>query len=304
MCDSGGARALVERDLQGRRWTLARCRKCGLHFTDPLPSTDEILAFYEGDYHAELRTAGATEQKFGAKYERYADTLSRHLSSGRVVDVGCATGLLVRILSDRGYQAEGIELNSRSADWGRANYGVTIHTEPLECCPYEPESLDALLFTDVLEDTEHRRNYLREAARFLVLGRIVLITFPDIRSAESRYYNALSKLLRRDWLWTCGHFPRHIWDLTRPTAERCFASAGFRVLEFRRSQQSGEAPPDARIVRLLKLNSPPRPLRWRHIERWLGNQMEFVIQKTHQAPAPRRNMPRSRNGDQARAVAS
>ena len=232
MCGSNRARKLSSGAFQGREWRLARCRICGLHYTDPVPTVDEIKAFYAGDYHAGLLVEGGAEAVFGSKYRRYADALGRHLHSGRVVDVGCSTGLLVRILCNRGYEAEGVELNSRSAEWGRDHYGVTIHTLPLELCSYRPESLLALLFTDVLEHTQHPRDFLHAASRLLVPGGIALVTFPDIRSLESRYYYALSRLLRRDWLWRCCHIPKHTWEFTRTTAEACFASAGFEVLSF------------------------------------------------------------------------
>src|SRR4051812_16625863 len=97
MCASSRPRVLNERSFQGRKWSLVRCRTCGLHFTVPLPTAGEIRRFYEGEYHAGLLTEGRTEAVFADKYRRYVETLARHLGSGHVVDVGCATGLLVRM---------------------------------------------------------------------------------------------------------------------------------------------------------------------------------------------------------------
>jgi SAM-dependent methyltransferase len=239
------------------------------------------MAFYDGDYHAELQTEGGSETAFGAKYRRYADTLKKYLGSGRVVDVGCSTGLLVRILRDRGYEAEGIELNPQSAEWGRAHYDVTIHTEPLERCPYAPESLDGLLMTDVLEHASHPLKFLLEARQLLMPGGVLLVIFPDIRSLESRYWHFLSRLFQRDGLWRNCHIPLHVWEFTRPTAEVCFRSAGFRVLEFRRTQPIPESYKGSLALRLLEL--PTRFLCWPLFRDWLGTQMEFVIQKTSDA---------------------
>jgi 2-polyprenyl-3-methyl-5-hydroxy-6-metoxy-1,4-benzoquinol methylase len=260
MCGSDEVRALRERTLRYRRWTLARCRGCGLHFTSPIPTEAELNSFYQGDYHRELRTVGATEAAFGPKYERYADTLGRYLRSGRVVDVGCSTGLLVRILCDRGYQAEGIELNRESAEWGRTHYGIQIHGEPLERCRFEPGSLDAVLMTDVLEHTRHPRDYLGEVGRLLRPGGFVMVTFPDIRSVESLYQLMLSRLLKRDWIWDSCRIPSHVWEFTRATAEACFTSAGFRVVEFRRHQPRPDDDSSPLAVRMLNL--PIRPLQW------------------------------------------
>ena len=127
MCGSVSSRTVCERPRLGRQWYLSECRACRLNFTAPIPSQDDIAAFYQGDYHSDLRITAGTEKAFDSKYQRYADALGRHLPVGRVVDVGCSTGLLVRKLCDRGYDAEGIELNaSLRTFWNTRSIRETI----------------------------------------------------------------------------------------------------------------------------------------------------------------------------------
>jgi SAM-dependent methyltransferase len=276
-CGSGSARPIHRRSFQGRVWTLAKCPHCSLCFTSPTPTEQDMETFYAGDYHADLRREGGTEAAFGAKYRRYADTLGRHLRSGHVVDVGCSTGLLVRMLRDRGYDSEGVEMNAKSAAWGSAHYGVPIHAAPLEKSAFEKGTLDAVLLTDVLEHTRHPREYLRGVRELLAPGGLVLVTFPDIGSIESRFLHALTRASRREWMWHTCHVPLHVWEFTRRTAEACFAGAGFRVIEFRRSQ----APAELYGPRALKiLTWPIRALGGAPMAHRFGTQMEFVIQKT------------------------
>jgi hypothetical protein len=64
----------------------------------------------------------------------------------------------------------------------------------------------------------------------------MLITFPDIDSLESRYLRFLSRILRRDWIWSCCHIPLHVWEFTPATAHTMFLKAGFEVVGYRRSQ--------------------------------------------------------------------
>lgn len=276
MCGSASNHTVCKRPRLGREWALTRCDKCQLHFTAPTPTSDDLVAFYQGNYHSDLRVNAGTEKAFDAKYRRYAEALGRHLPTGRVVDVGCSTGLLVRKLLDHGYEAEGIELNAESAAWGRANYDIIIHSKPLEECPYGPESLDGILFTDVLEHTQHPRDFLKEAGTRLVPGGIALVTFPDIWSIDSTYHYLLSKIFRRDWLWGNCHVPLHVWEFTKSTAVACFESAGFEVVEFRRTQPAPD-PFDSLALNLLA--SPVRLLSWPLLGRLFGTQMEFVIRK-------------------------
>jgi 2-polyprenyl-3-methyl-5-hydroxy-6-metoxy-1,4-benzoquinol methylase len=279
-CGSDSASVRYRRTFRDKDWALARCNACRLQFTSPPPTDEEGGSFYAGDYHAELRAPSAAERAFGDKYHRYVAMLSRHLPSGRVVDLGCSTGLLVRLLRDRGYAAEGIELNERSAAWGRSHYGVPISTVPLEHSQYEKGSLDCIVLTDVLEHTRHPREFLRTVGDLLAPGGLALVTFPDIRSLESRYLYALARLFRRDWIWSSCHIPLHTWEFTHSTAERCFTEAGFRVVEFHRSQVELER---VRSGALSLLALPLRLLRIPQLGRLFGTQMEFVIQKSADA---------------------
>ncbi|MEO6807580.1 MAG: class I SAM-dependent methyltransferase [Isosphaeraceae bacterium] len=275
MCGSSSIEVVFVRECGEAHWSLARCQSCGLHFTDPRPSEEFLANLYSDDYHMELRAEGGTERAFEAKYRRYSDWLSSHQPLGRFLDIGCSTGLLVRMLRDLGYEAEGIEFNRQSAEWGRQHYGVKIHDKPMEQCGFEPESFDAVALTDVLEHTLHPREFLRSVGDLLAPGGLVLVTFPDIRSLESRYFFLMMRLTGRKWLWHNCRIPAHIWEFTKETARACFEGAGFRIIDFRRSHQAEEGEPWTK--RLISL--PAAPLRLPPVAARFGTQMEFILRK-------------------------
>lgn len=275
-CGSDKTRTLFSRAFRGRSWSLARCDSCDQHFTSPTPSESDIAGFYAGDYHAPLREADGTERAFAAKYDRYLKAMARHVKTGRALDIGCATGLLVKRLVDRGYDAMGIELNARSAEFGRSTFGVDIRNAPLDTCAFEPGSFDAVFLTDVLEHTARPREFLREVARILRVGGCAMVTFPDIRSAESRYLRLISKRLRRDWIWNTCHIPLHTWEFTRATATALFESAGFEVAAFTRSQPPIEKQSS---ILLSAIHAPIRAISLPLVRSTLGTQLEFIIRK-------------------------
>jgi 2-polyprenyl-3-methyl-5-hydroxy-6-metoxy-1,4-benzoquinol methylase len=282
-CGSARLSTVYRKSFKGRDWALSRCDDCGQHFTNPRPSEAVLGQIYNADYHAELRTPGGAERAFGTKYERYLRMLSRFLPKGRALDIGCSTGLLVRMLKDRGYDAEGIELHKKSAEWGRGHYGVTIHDEPLEKLPLKEGSYDAVFLTDVLEHTQHPPTFLATVRKLLSPGGYVLVTFPDIRSLESRYLFAFTKALKRPWLWGTCHIPGHIWEFTRPTATAMFEKGGFKVVAFGRGQVIDDTP----IPAMLKaVRAPLNVLRVPGVASKIGTQMEFLIQKQPGEPAP------------------
>lgn len=272
MCGAAGSRILLSRRHNGKEFRLARCRSCGQHFCDPAPTRAEIAALYEGDYHQNLRSPGATEKEFGEKFRRYRDWVLRFVKPGRSLDIGTATGLFPSLLKQSGFEAEGIEYNPESAKWAASHYQIRI-LSGLEAL--QPGTYDLISMTDVLEHQEHSLNYLRSIRQYLKPHGFMLITFPDIRSLESRYFRFLSQILRREWLWSSCYIPDHIWEFTPATAKRMFHQAGFEVLGFQRSQLPREPLPGPSRI----LQWPMRLLEIGAIGRAAGTQMEFIIRR-------------------------
>jgi 2-polyprenyl-3-methyl-5-hydroxy-6-metoxy-1,4-benzoquinol methylase len=266
----------MERD---RPWHVAQCRGCSLVFTDPQPTAADILTFYEGDYHAELRKPGGAETAFGLKFDDYCRWLRRYVPPGKSLDIGCATGLLVKKLADAGFQAEGYELNPLSAEWGRKHYGVEIHSGLFDPHAAPPASYDLITLCDVLEHTRHPLQYLSSLRPLLRQQGHVMVAFPDVWSLEGRYYRVMSKLFDREWLWRTCNVPGHTWEFTPRTARRVFESAGFDVVAFRRRQDPGGGWTWQGPVSLIDL--PPRILSWPPIGNLFGTQMHFILQPHH-----------------------
>lgn len=151
----------------GKVWSLAKCEACQLRFTNPSPTAEEIVSFYAGDYHDDLRVPGGTERTFGPKYQRYIDWIARYVfPSARTLDIGCSTGLLPYLLRKRGFEAEGTELNPESAAWGVTHYKVPIHDHH-KITELTPGSYALITMTDVLEHTPHPQNFLTVIRRLL-----------------------------------------------------------------------------------------------------------------------------------------
>ena len=265
------------KEVAGRPWSVSECKACKIVFTDPQPTAADVSRFYGGTYHAEIRQPGATERVFGRKFDEYCDWLSTYVKPGKSLDVGCATGLLVKKLHDRGFDAQGYESNALSAEWGQREYGVPIRTGIFQPSSEPAEAYDLITLCDVLEHTLNPLQYLTEVRRIVRPSGHVMITFPHIWCAESLYYFYLSKFLRRKWIWHTCNVPGHTWEFTPSTARAVFEGAGFRLVAFRRRHDSTiDAVQWNKLVDLIHL--PPflfNLLMGRHR---FGPQMHFLLQ--------------------------
>lgn len=204
---------------------LVRCRRCGLIYLCPRPSPDDIGAYYPPDY-APFRPAIEDERWGVMRWMRRRKLIQRRRwierysgrREGRVLDVGCATGLFLREMALSGWEAVGVELTEAAARYARTRFGLKVHTGMLGDAPLEPRSFDAITFWDVLEHTFSPSTELARAAQLLKPGGLIAINIPNWNSLERKLFGPC---------WIGLDPPRHLYVFTRATLETMLEQAGF-----------------------------------------------------------------------------
>jgi SAM-dependent methyltransferase len=275
LCHETRTQRIFKRFRFGREWSLTRCSVCGLHFTEPPPTPEDLFVFYGGSYHLGLREAGGTEGAFGEKYRSYIQFIRGQVPPGSsTLDIGCATGLFPKMLQELGYRSEGVEFNADSAKWGQEHFHVSIHQGTLDTLLERGRTFDFISMTDVLEHTVSPPDEVRKVRRLLNRGGHFMVTFPDILSASSRYLRVLSSWARREWIWETCHIPLHTWEFTYPTAVRLFTENGFSLVQFRRSQAFW-----FEFSKLGLLSLPVNIAALPGLRAFAGSQMELLLRK-------------------------
>ena len=145
----------------------------------------------------------------------------------RVLDVGCATGLISLLLMSQGHHVVGIELNSEMAAQARER-GVEVIEHDLERpLPLPDASFDLVHACEILEHLFDTEGFLREIHRVLAPGGILVLSTPNLNSLMNRVRVLFGRALP---MW--GAFPQdrhgsHVRVFNRDKVFELLARTGF-----------------------------------------------------------------------------
>jgi len=233
----------------GKFTNIVQCRECGLIFENPREREITIESQYqEVEDPVYEREVGGRIRTFS----RLLDSLERSVPRGRLLDVGCYTGIFLELAKQRGWQTLGIEPSAWAAAKARER-SLEVINLPFRKFQAESESFDLVTLWDVIEHLHDPLNELREIYRLLRPGGVLGLSTMDAGCVFAR-------LAGRRWPW---YTRMHFYYFTRGTITRLLQAAGFRVLSIERHQRVVSM--RYLIQKAFSLVEPLAPL-----GRWLG----------------------------------
>jgi len=220
----------------GGQFTLVQCQACGLLYQNPRPTTHAIIAFYEGEYHPyvtviqdERSAIRRWRRRFGI--ENRCKLILDHKLPGRLLDVGCGTGIFLDTMRRHGWQVQGVELNARAAQYSRDRLGLDVFAGPLEQAHYPDDTFDVVTLWDVLEHLPSPSAALQTFRRILKPDGLLVLRVPNAGSLDARLFGRY---------WAGWDLPRHYFAYKQQSARRLLDQSGFKVLKV--SYEGGHAP--------------------------------------------------------------
>ncbi len=214
-------------------YKLVECTSCSLVRTDPSPISclDDAKELYDDpNYYAE----SADQTNFWLKMaKRTIQDLSKIDVKGKLLDIGCGLGYIVKAAEDLGFKASGIDLNPHPIPIGKKKFGVNIARKTLE---EVVEKYDVITSNHVLEHVLSPKDFLAQIEERLNPGGYLLLGVPNINGGIPRTLRLLNYLNRgpgANWLWV-GYQPNeHIWHFTPQTLMSFLEKEGWEVKKVR-----------------------------------------------------------------------
>ena len=169
----GGDRA--QRLYQLSRRAILRCRECNQVYLWPLPTEAEIAEEFARLYTTgenplpELRDYYRFTYDDGpgnpltAIYEHWLSALEQKRTPGRILDVGCGTGLFLSVARRRGWAPAGVDGSLEATTFARDRFGLDVETGEFAAAFASGRRFEAVTMWDVLELSRDRVDLLRGA---------------------------------------------------------------------------------------------------------------------------------------------
>lgn len=235
-----------------------RNKSCGHLWLDPTPASEDIGKAYETYYtHSDLPSSPMEEagvrrfirsikksylaRTYGYRTNRknvatellgllaYFTPFRRSLldfsvmylpycPTGRLLEIGCGSGRMLKDMETLGWQAEGIDFDAEAVRNSRRK-GLIVHEGRLEERQYPDNSFDAITMSHLIEHVADPKSLLNECHRILRPGGCLVVVTPNCQSLGHRIY-------KRNWRGL--EPPRHLHIFSRQSLAALARTAGFR----------------------------------------------------------------------------
>jgi SAM-dependent methyltransferase len=206
----------------GKTWDLSRCNNCTHVFANPCPSPEFIQSLYGEVEDPVYQEEAQGRSKNFSRILKFLDKI--HPERGILFDVGAATGILLHISRDQGWQVEGIEPSAWAVNVARDRYHLEIREGVFEQVILPKDHYTVVTMVDFIEHIPHPFDAISIAHKILSPGGTLCLVTPDINSFAA-------KIFGQKW-W---HYrPGHLSYFSKKSLDFLLQRAGFGVVKSRR----------------------------------------------------------------------
>lgn len=211
---------------------IYKCNNCDLFSLYPYLSSSEVKKYYPNDYFCFL--PAIEDEKNTIKFIDRWWGLNKRINlinnitgqKGRVLDIGCATGILLNGLQKKGWECLGVEPQKEAATYARERFGLNIINGYLIDTNFPDDYFDVITVFDVLEHLYNPIVFIKEIKRILKTDGWLIGTLPNSSSWERKIFGPH---------WAGWEVPRHYRTFNPNNLQIFLTQFGFKRIKFSNS---------------------------------------------------------------------
>jgi 2-polyprenyl-3-methyl-5-hydroxy-6-metoxy-1,4-benzoquinol methylase len=209
------------------QFKIVTCKKCGFKFTNPRPDGEAIGEYYKAEsYISHTNTSKGLISKIYQEVRKF--TLKGKLNlinrlspkNGKLLDVGCGTGMFLNVARENGWKVNGIEPDAGARAIAEENNQIKIKQEILGS--FENETFEVITLWHVLEHVHELNATIDWLKERLSKEGSLLIAVPNHESKDAEIYQEQ---------WAAYDVPRHLYHFSQKSIKELFANYGFELKE-------------------------------------------------------------------------
>lgn len=217
----GGGEFRSKWEIEGA--SFVSCRVCSLIIQNPQPVRNALAARYDAEYFTyeiENEESFFTLMMLGLKDAGFFKNIVPTLpEERRILDVGCATGRLLRHFKQAGWETAGVELCRESVEYGNREYGVNIKMASMEEAGFTDTRFSVVHASHLIEHVEDPAAFTDEVARLLLPGGVFICVTPSSDGMQAKLFGAA---------WRSA-IPDHVSLFNKRTLSRLLGNSGLEV---------------------------------------------------------------------------
>lgn len=207
---------------------VEECKHCDIIAIHPQLSSEEIEKYYPQDYVSfppaiedERSWFKRIDREIGVEKRCRAVIKQSGRTSGKILDIGCATGVFLNSMKKHGWECYGVEPSDFASDYAINRFDLNVFHGYLEDGLFENNVFDVITLWDVFEHLPEPVETLHIISKILKPGGLLVINTPNANSWER-------KIFRKYWVgW---EVPRHYHIFTPKTITELLSNSGFNVI--------------------------------------------------------------------------
>ncbi len=224
---------------------VVECEGCGLVFVTSREGNHNIVLqdIYSSDYFLERDeyfSPDASEKQNRAKQQELLqdfqiglDLIKGFKKSGRLLDVGCATGTFLKLAQSQGWEVCGTDISEFAVSRIKELYNIEAYAGNLSEIHFPEEAFDVITMWDVVEHFISPSAQLKETHRILKDDGILLLNTPNegalIRKLSQYLYQFSRGII--DYPAKKLHHIFHLYYFSEKTLQQMLEASGFEIVE-------------------------------------------------------------------------